>query len=71
MEVYRTEAVVSSNRTLTVEGLPFDAGDKVEVIVRAQPALPTRENPYPLRGKPIRYLEPFDSVAENEWTALQ
>jgi len=71
MEVYRTEAVISPNRTLTVEGLPFDAGDRVEVIVRPQMDLATPTNRYPLRGKPIRYLEPFNSVAEKEWTALQ
>jgi hypothetical protein len=71
MEIYRTEAVVSTNRTLTIEGVPFDAGDKVEVIVRVQEEAATSDNRYPLRGKSIRLVEPFESVAENEWNALQ
>ena len=30
-----------------------------------------KEELYSLRGKPIRYLEPFESVAENDWEVLR
>lgn len=26
---------------------------------------------YPLRGKPIRYTDPFGSIAEGDWEVLQ
>ncbi len=26
---------------------------------------------YPLRGKPMRYTDPFGSVAEEDWDALR
>jgi hypothetical protein len=46
-------------------------GEKVEVIVRRRERQRERRGRYPLRGKPIRYLDPFGSVAENDWEALQ
>ena len=70
MEIYRVETKVAGDRTLKLEGLPFQGGDEVEVIVRAR--RPARDgNDYPLRGKPIRYIEPLKSIDEDEWEALQ
>jgi len=63
--------MVSRNRTLTIKGLPFQVGEKVEVIVRRREHERERRGRYPLRGKPIRYLDPFKSVAESDWEALQ
>jgi hypothetical protein len=71
MQTYRVETVVSSNRTLTIKGLPFQVGEKVEVIVRRRERERERRGRYPLRGKPIRYVEPFGSVAESDWEMLQ
>lgn len=70
-EEYRFETTVTSEGTLVVKGLPFPAGTKVEVIIHERSQQPSGESPYPLRGKPIRYLKPFESVAENEWEILQ
>ncbi len=71
MRAFRTETVLSQNGVLLLKGLPFRAGEKVEVIILR----PRRKRPagarYPLRAKPIRYLAPFESVAENEWNVLQ
>lgn len=70
MQIHRVETTIPSNRTLIIKGLPFKSGDKVEVIVRRQvPKQETGER-YPLRGKPIQYTDPFESVAEDEWNAL-
>lgn len=71
MEAYRTEMKVGRNGTITIEGLPFRAGEIVEVVVRGQKPLPSKDRDYPLRGKPVRYTEPFASVAQDEWEALR
>jgi hypothetical protein len=71
MQTYRVETKVSRNRTLTIKELPFQVGEKVEVIVRRRERERERLGRYPLRGKPIRYLDPFMSVAESNWEALQ
>ncbi len=71
MQTYRVEAIVSSERTLTIKGVPFHAGEKVEVTVRRRGRKQERRERYPLRGKPVRYVKPFESVAESEWEALR
>jgi len=56
---------------LTLRGVPFRAGERVQVIILSH--CPEREGAkrYPLRGQPVRYTAPFDSVAENDWNAVQ
>lgn len=70
MQAYRVEKIVPRDKTLLLQGLPFPAGDTVEVlIVRQRPR--SGENRYPLRGTPVEYERPFESVAENDWEALR
>jgi len=71
MQTYRIETIVSLNRVLTLRGVPFRAGERVEVIVLSHRRKREEAERYPLRGKPIRYIAPFDSVAEDEWKVLQ
>lgn len=71
MQAYRIETVVAQDGTLTIRGIPFRAGEKVEVIILSRSRKPKERECYPLRGKPVRYLAPFESVAENDWEALQ
>ena len=71
MEAYRTEAVIQENRVLTVRGLPFRAGEKVEVIILGSRHNSDKTNRYPLRGQHIRYTAPFDGVAEGDWDAMR
>lgn len=68
--VYRTQLVIPQSRILTLRGLPFAAGDRVEIVI-VRRELAVSERLYPLRGLPIRYERPFDSVAEEEWDALR
>ncbi len=71
MQTYRVETTIASRGTLTIEGLPFQAGDRVEVVVRScQPKRESSER-YPLRGKEIGYVEPFGTVAGEDWDALR
>lgn len=69
MQDYRVETTVDRDGSLTIKDLPFPAGNRVEVIVRSQEPGNGNGNRYPLRGKPIRYTDPFGSVAETDWEA--
>jgi len=71
MQDYRVETKVSRDGSLIIKGLPFQAGDKVEVIIRSHKHGERKGLCYPLRGKPVRYNDPFGSVAEEEWEALR
>ena len=71
MQVHRMEVEISNNRSLMINELPFHPGDKVEIIIRSCTVNQESNERYPLRGKPVRYIDPFDSVAENDWDVLK
>lgn len=71
MQAYKTAAKIEREGELRLLDLPFHAGDEVEVILlRRQTAHPEGSS-YPLRGLPIRYEDPTEPVAEDDWEALQ
>lgn len=65
MQAYRVEKIIPKDKSLILTGLPFPIGDKVEVLVLRQYSK-ADEKRYSLRGTPIRYEQPFESVAEVE-----
>lgn len=67
MEAYRTRVQMGEDGSLTLNDLPFQAGDAVEVIV-FRDAL---DQHYPLRGTPLHYVDPFEPVAEGDWEVLR
>lgn len=71
MNVHRVEITINEDGTLTLNNIPFQAGDEVEVIILERPPKPNDNNPYPLRGQPLQYDAPTEPVAENEWSVLQ
>lgn len=71
MQTYRIETTVSRDGILTIRGVPFRVGDEVEVIVLGHRRKRENSERHPLRGKPIRYVAPFESVAESDWNALR
>jgi hypothetical protein len=71
VDAYRVETVLSEDRTLTLNDLPFQAGDAVEVIILVRRPPSSGRAQYPLRGQPLHYERPTDPVAEEEWDALQ
>jgi hypothetical protein len=71
MQAYRLETTVTPNRTLELHSLPFQAGEVVEVIVLAKASGSTKHDLYPLRGKPVTYIEPTEPVAQANWGVLQ
>ncbi len=71
MQDYRTETSIRDDGTLIIKDLPFHAGDRVEVVIRRHEDSGPQERTYSLRGKPVRYTDPFGSVAEEDWQALR
>jgi len=78
MNAHKIETVLNEDGTLTLRGLPFRAGDAVEVIIlesrTPQHEAPTPSpdsNPYPLRGTVIRYDDPTEPVALEDWEVLK
>ena len=67
LQTYRVETTIAEKGILTVLGLPFHKGDKVEVIILSPVRQSAKAKRYPLRGKLIRYDAPFESVAEDDW----
>ena len=64
-------ATLELDGTLTLDHLPFQAGQRVEVIVAAiSAAVP--EDDFPLRGSVLRYDDPFGPACPLEdWEALK
>ena len=69
-ETYRTKILVTKDGKLSIKGLPFKAGETVEVTIRRRKKL-SRTAKYPLRGKPVIYRQPFKGVATGDWEALR
>lgn len=71
MQVYAYELTIGKKGTLTIKNLPFNVGEKVEVILIPRSSQQPDEKRYPFWGKPITYLNPTDPVAEADWEILQ
>ena len=63
MKAYRVEKKITSNGELKLNGLPFQEGDEVEVIILSHETGSDPVVPSPLRGKVIEYLDPTEPVA--------
>lgn len=73
MQVYADEMTMGKGGMLTLRDLPFEDGEKIEVIIIPRSRLKSDRNEkrYPFWGKPITYLNPTDPVAEHDWDALK
>ena len=71
MQAYAYELTVEKKGTLTLKNLPFNAGEKIEVIIIPRSSRQPAENRYPFWGQPITYINPTEPVAEADWEALQ
>jgi hypothetical protein len=71
MQDYRLETTVSGDGSIVIKGLPFQAGDKVQVIVRGRESREEGNERYSLRGTPVRYTDPFEPVSEEAWEVLR
>jgi hypothetical protein len=77
MKAHKLAATLMEDGTLVLKGLPFHAGDTVEIIIleqsKEQPASPSQQTEYPLQGKqPYRYDDPFEpAVPAEDWEVLK
>lgn len=67
MNAIRIRTELTQNHELLLRNLPLKKGKKVEVIILEdeQEEAPVLENRFPLRGKPLRYDDPFGSATDN------
>lgn len=68
---HRIETEVEQSGTIILHNLPFHKGEKVVVVITNHPAEAGQRNGYPLRGLAVEYKNPFDSVAEDNWSAMR
>jgi hypothetical protein len=69
MGEHRIEATLERDGELTLEGLPFHAGEHVEIRIVPMPDVTDRRRA--LRGKPVALVDPFAPVAEADWDAVR
>lgn len=65
MSVHIAETTVDPLGRVVLDHLPFRPGDKVEVIVRTHEARTSQA--VDLRGSVLRYEDPFEPVATDDW----
>nr|VFJ66507.1 MAG: hypothetical protein BECKFM1743C_GA0114222_104274 [Candidatus Kentron sp. FM]VFJ68361.1 MAG: hypothetical protein BECKFM1743A_GA0114220_104715 [Candidatus Kentron sp. FM]VFK17214.1 MAG: hypothetical protein BECKFM1743B_GA0114221_104674 [Candidatus Kentron sp. FM] len=71
MKAYAYEHTVKKNGMLTLKNLPFNIGEKIEVIIIPRPKSNSKEKRYPFWRKPITYPNPTAPVAEADWEIYQ
>lgn len=76
MNPYKLTATLTEDGTLLLKGLPFQAGEAVEIIILEQSKEPTlspdSSSQYPLQGTVLRYDDPFEpAVADRDWDVLK
>ena len=71
MRAYRVEKVVSQNSLLELSALPFQPGEVVEVIILSREDKMRETNRYPLKGQVLKYENPTEPVAQDDWEVLK
>ena len=77
MNAHRVETVIRQDRTVVIKDLPFREGEPVEVLIfscsspSAHGENSSEKDRYPLRGTPIKYLDPTEPVADGDWGVSQ
>ena len=69
MQPFRIETFLPKDGMLTLENLPFRAGEYVEVTVKAAQAPQAETDRYPLRGTIVRFEQPTEPVDQDTWEA--
>jgi len=71
MNAHHVETVIRQGRTVVLENLPFREGEPVEVIICHRASERSKKDCYPLRGTPLKYLDPTEPVADGDWSVSQ
>jgi hypothetical protein len=71
MHAYHTTLQMPPNGALVITGLPFHAGDEVEITVESKVTWRGQIFRTPLAGVPVEYINPFEPpVPPEEWEAI-
>jgi hypothetical protein len=65
MSVHISETTVDPQGRVVLDGLPFEPGEKVDVIIRSKKLSPAAGRD--LKGSVLRYDDPFEPVAMEDW----
>jgi hypothetical protein len=71
VQAHRRETTVGEHGELLLDGLPFEPGQPVEVLVISKTAGSTTAGNGSLRDSVLEYSEPLEPVAIDDWEALQ
>ena len=71
MELHQIQKPVLPNGTIVIDEVPFEAGEMINITLEKAKKIDP-DNPYPLRGTPYSYEDPFGpAVPLEEWDALK
>ncbi len=72
MEAVRIEAKVQPNGRVVLNGLPFEEGKEVEILIFETNGKQTEPKSNPLKGSVLKYDDPFEPAAAiDDWEALK
>jgi hypothetical protein len=71
VQAHWRETTVGEHGELVLEGLPFEPGQPVEVLVVSKTAGATPAGGRSLRDSVLEFHEPLEPVASEDWDALQ
>ena len=71
MSTYRVDTTLTEDGKITLDDLPFQAGDAVEIIIVPRSSQPTEKELQPLQRKVSYYDKPIDPVAHEDWEDLR
>ena len=71
MESHWRETTIGEHGELVLEGLPFNPGQAVEVLVVSKATGFAGAAGLSLRDSVLEFREPFEPVASEDWDALQ
>ena len=71
MIAHRLETVVPANGELQIKYLPFRPGEAIEIIILARNPVETNGNLFPLKNSVLKYEDPTEPVAIDDWEILQ
>ena len=70
MQAHQIETAVQSNGKIVLENLPFDEGEEVEIII-LETKVKKETAQKSLRGTLLKYEQPFEPIAVEDWEALK
>jgi hypothetical protein len=70
MNSHRIKTALTENGKLSLQNLPFNKGDKVEIIILQQSTSTTNSDSFPLKNTVISYNDPFEpAIFPEDWDA--